>query len=75
MKIEKAIIITLTNEELNAVKIVHNMLVSLPSCDATDLNNVLPQEVSLSSIYKGLAFIYDLANYDNTSELVFIRKE
>jgi hypothetical protein len=64
MKIETAIKVTLTKEELNAVKTVHNMLANLSSCEATELNNELPTSVYLSSIQQGLASIYELANGD-----------
>lgn len=69
MKVETTIKITLTEEELNAVKTVHNMLAHLPVCDATHLNNELPVGVHLDGIQEGLASIYELANDGDMSEL------
>lgn len=69
MKVETIIKVTLTEEELNAVKTVHNMLAHLPVSDTMDLNNELPVGVHLDNIQDGLAYIYELANNGDMSEL------
>lgn len=40
------------------------MLVNLSDRSASDLNNELPLDIPLSHIYKGLSFIYELADGD-----------
>ena len=64
MRIETTtqITLTLTKEELNAVKTVHNMLACLPVWDIKNLNNKL--SVDLVSVQDSLASIYALANGD-----------
>ena len=69
MKIETTVKVTLTPKELEAVKIVHNMLAHLSMCEITDLNNELPSSTDLSSIQEGLAYIYELATTGDVSEL------
>ena len=70
MKVETAITITLTKEELNAVKLVHNMLACLPPRDIEDLDNTLPSSVSIYNTQESLALIYELAADGDTSGLV-----
>lgn len=69
MKVETTIKVILTEEELEAVKIVHNMLAHLSVCDTTDLNNELPVGIHLDSVQECLASIYELANDGDMSEL------
>lgn len=69
MKIETTIKVTLTNEELNAVKVVHNMLANLPTCKVAILNNALFVPIDLMGIQEGLTSIYALANNGDISEL------
>lgn len=69
MKIKTTIKVSLTNEELNAVKVVHNMLANLPKCKVTILNNALFVPIDLVNIQEGLSSIYALANNGDTSEL------
>lgn len=76
MKVDTAITITLTNEELHAVKVVHNMLARLPVRDVADLESTFPSSAAnIDSIQESLALIYELANDGDMSELVFIRGE
>lgn len=70
MKIETAITITLTKEELNAVKLVHNMLAGLPPRDIEDLDNALPSSISIYNAQESLALIYELATDGDTSGLI-----
>lgn len=75
MKIEAVLKITLTSEELKAVKIVHNMLANLSVGERDDLNHELPLGVYLSGVQDSLAIIYALANNNDISELDEIKGE
>lgn len=61
MKVKTAITIKLTEEERTAVQIVHNMLANLRIQEVTDLNEILPDSISVESIQEGLALIYERA--------------
>ena len=69
MKVETTIKVTLTEEELNAIKIVHNMLAHLSVSDTMHLNNELPEHIHLDNMQDGLAIIYELATDGDMSEL------
>lgn len=69
MTVDTTIKVTLTEEELDAVKIVHNMFARLPVRDAMHLNDELPLDAYVDAIQNGLAAIYELATGGDVSEL------
>lgn len=64
MKVETTIKVTLADEELDAIKIVYDMLTHLSTSEAMDLNNELPTHIHLDNIKEGLAIIYNMSELD-----------